>query len=135
MEIVRQGDFCVRTDVVSGKRMRGKQTAPYVIWACPKYDGQMYDRQLLAALPKVMLENPMNREALQTLGIVKSDHTIDHNRILEISRQYTVVISDHDRVQEVHKDFIIHGETEHARWAEHVRGFQNHAQIQHARPE
>ena len=99
-ELMRQGGFCVRSEIFSGNRMSVKQPVSKVIWACPKYDGRKFDKDMLDVLPQTMMVGAMDTHALKTVGFVSAQGVIDHHRILEVSRQYTVLISSHDRIQE-----------------------------------
>eukprot|EP00973_Karenia_brevis_P095378 12427060-Karenia_brevis.AAC.1 len=127
MELQADGPFCIKTE--GGTRLAKKTQPFYTVWACPKYDGSLYDASILRALPQVMLGETINVEAAKALGFMTSSDAIDHMRILYVFRHYTVIVATRDRIQEVHQDFLVYGESEHARWAEHQLGWQDHSPI------
>ena len=68
----------------------------------------------------------------KALGMTTDDGNVDHECILKVTREYTVVVLRNGRITESHQDVMIHGETEHSRWVEHHAGYQNHGPIAHA---
>ena len=133
LSLTKTNPFCIRKEIRSPARMRQKSTASKVMWACPKYDGTLYDEDFLEAFLSAVTDETVDAAVARRLGFITDQSRIDHYRILEVTRMFTVVIAEGGRIMEHHKDFAIHAETEHARWIEHVLGFQNHAPVDHAR--
>lgn len=129
MELVKDGPFYVREELAI--RCRCKQS-PAVAYAFPKYDGKKYNEDLMRKLIHVMRQNELSLDRARELGMTTDDGGIDHERIVKLTREYTVVVVRNDRVTESHQDAAIHGETEHSRWVEHNEGYRNHGPIAHA---
>eukprot|EP00973_Karenia_brevis_P073666 10236241-Karenia_brevis.AAC.1 len=79
-----------------------------------------------------MLAHPLDVEAARQLDFLGPHGEIDHNLIMDFTRKYTVVVDAEARVQEFHQNFIVYGDSEHVRWIEHERGYQNHGPIETA---
>ena len=74
----------------------------------------------------------LSQDDTKALGVTTEVGGADHDRILEVMRQYTIVVLRSGRIKESHQDAMIHGETEHSRWVEHHAGYQDHGPIAHA---
>ena len=132
LNLAQAGEFALEEELVR-TRMAHKRKPP-ATYACPKYDGAQFNKEFLKDYTKVVTQPLLDTPAARRLGFVTETGDIDIDRILEVTQQYTVLFVNDDRIQEIHQDFIVHGETEHARWLEHKLKYKNHSPVPQAGP-
>lgn len=103
-------------------------------WACPKYDLDHFDRDILEAMINIVAGDAVQQQDLEKLGILV-DGRPDLSRMLQVFKLYTVLRVDQEGViVESHQDFLKGGQTEHSLWLENVLNFAKHGPLETPRP-